>query len=135
MTSKGKDKPVGFLGKIVSIFAGLGDSDAEKKKLLRGIAKDLSRSRYKFYKPKGQEALPGLAKFFYEVYKIAAPAQILLGNSASSGALRSFVIESYLTADQNELSERLTEAYIVEQCARLEKRLEVAPVQLQDVGD
>ena len=125
MVSKGQDKPAGLLQKIVSIFAGMGDSDAEKKKLLRGIAKDLSRSRYKFYKPKGQEALPGLAKFFYEVYKIAAPAQILLGNSASSGALRSFVIESYLTADQNELSERLTEAYIVERA----KTLSLAQVQ------
>jgi hypothetical protein len=114
MTSKGQDKPVGFIEKIISIFSGMGDSDAEKKKLLRGIAKDLTRSRYKFYKPKGREALPSMAKFFYEVYKIAAPAQVLLGNAASSGALRSFVIESYLTSEQKELSEHLTESFIVE---------------------
>jgi hypothetical protein len=109
----------------------MGDPEAEKKKLLRGIAKDLSRSRYKFYRPKGQEALPGLAKFFYEVYKIAAPAQLLLGNSASSGALRAFVIESYLTADQRELSERLTEAYITERA----KTLSLAQVQEETKRD
>jgi hypothetical protein len=125
MTSKGQDKPVGFLQKVLSIFAGMGDTEAEKKKLLRGIAKEISRSRYKFYRPKGQEALPGMAKFFYEVYKIAAPAQLLLGNSTSSGALRSFVIESYLSAEQRELSEHLTEAYIAERA----KTLSLAQVQ------
>ena len=90
-------KPEGFFQRIFSIFAGIGDPEAEKKKFLRSLAKELTRSRYKFYRPKGQEALPGLAKFFYEIYKLAAPAQLLLGNSAASGALRSFVIESYLS--------------------------------------
>jgi hypothetical protein len=114
MTSKGTNKPSGFIQKLLSIFAGMGDPNAEKKKLLKGIAKDLSHSRYKFYRPKGQEALPGLAKFFYEIYKIASPAQLILGSSATSGSLRSFVIESFLTKEQHELSERLTEAYIAE---------------------
>jgi len=130
MTSKGKSKPVGFLQRLLSIFSG-GGSDAEKKKLLRAIAKELSRSRYKFYKPKGGEALPGMAKFFYEVYKVAAPAQLLLGNAASSGALRSFVIDSFLTPEQRELSERLNEAYISERA----KTLTVAQVQEETKHD
>jgi hypothetical protein len=125
MTNKGTAKPEGFLRKLFSLFSGMRDPEAEKKKLLRGVAKDLSRSRYKFYKPKGQEALPGLAKFFYEIYKITAPAQLILGNAAASGALRSFVIESYLTAEQRELSEHLTEAYIIERA----KTLSLAQVQ------
>jgi hypothetical protein len=124
-------KPEGFLQRLFSIFAGIGDPDAEKKKFLRGVAKELSRSRYKFYKPKDQEALPGLAKFFYEIYKLAAPAQLLLGNSAASGALRSFVIESYLSDDQRELSEHLTEAYIVERA----KTLSLAQVQEETKRD
>jgi hypothetical protein len=107
-------KKEGFLQKLLSVFAGMGDPDSEKKKLLRSIAKDLSRSRYKFYKPKSGEALPGLAKFFYEIYKITAPAQVLLGNAAASGALRSFVIESYLNEGQRALLERLTEASVLE---------------------
>jgi hypothetical protein len=133
MASMGKDnskaasgaKPEGFLQRLFSVFSAIGDPDAEKKKFLRGVAKELSRSRYKFYKPKGQEALPGLAKFFYEIYKLAAPAQLLLGGSAASGALRSFVIESYLSQEQRELSERLTELYIAERA----KTITLAQVQ------
>jgi len=115
-------KKEGIFQKLLSIFAGMGDPDSEKKKLLRSIAKDLSRSRYKFYKPKGGEALPGLAKFFYELYKITAPAQVLLGNAAASGALRLFVIESYLSKEQRELSERLTEAAILEKAKTMSLR-------------
>src|SRR5208337_2527723 len=121
----------GFFQKLLSIFAGMGDPEAEKKKFLRALAKELSRSRYKFYKPKGQEALPGLAKFFYAIYKLAAPAQLLLGSSAASGALRSFVIESFLAPEQRELSERLTEAYIVERA----KTLSLAEVQEETKRD
>jgi hypothetical protein len=131
MTSKGREKPAGFIQKILSVFAGMGDPEAEKKKLLRGIAKDLGRSRYKFFRPKGQEALPGLAKFFYEMYKINSSAQVLLGGSTASGALRSFVIESYLSAEQQELSEHLTEAYIVDRA----KTLSLAQVQEETKRD
>jgi hypothetical protein len=104
---------------MLAFFAGMGDPDSEKKKLLKAIGKDLSRSKFKFYRPKGQEALPGLAKFFYELYKTTAPSQVLLGNAANSAALRSFVIESFLTKDQREISEFLTETYIMERSKTL----------------
>ena len=122
----GGAKPSGVFQRIFSMFSGMGDPDAEKKKYLRIIAKELPRSRYKFYKPKGQEALPGLPRFFHEIYRITAPAQVLLGGSATSGALRSFVIESMLTPDQRALSERLTEAHIVERAKTL------PPAQVQE---
>ncbi|MFH2114266.1 MAG: hypothetical protein ABIJ86_07155, partial [Spirochaetota bacterium] len=102
-----------FLEKLLSIF-GINDADAEKKRIVKAIGRDLTRSRYRFYKPKTQETLPGLAKFFYETYKTVAPAQIILSNAAQSGVLRSFVIESFLTKEQRAISERLTEAYIQE---------------------
>jgi hypothetical protein len=113
------EKPEGLLARILALFGGMGDPEAEKKKLLRSVAKDLGRSRYKFYRPKGQEALPGLGKLYYELYKVTAPAQVLLGNATGSGALRAFVIESYLSEDQIALSERLTEAYILERSKSL----------------
>jgi hypothetical protein len=110
----------GFLSRLFGLFSGIGDPEVEKKRQLRIIAKELNRSRYKFYRPKGQEALPGLAKFFYEVYKITAPAQVLLENAASSGALRAFVIESFLSSEQRELAERLTEASILERAKNIQ---------------
>ncbi len=113
------DSGAGFIERLFAVFVGMSDPDSDKKKLLRAIGKDLARSRYKFYRPKGQEALPGLAKFFYEIYRIVAPAQVLLGNAQVSGALRSFVIESFLSEDQRELTERLTEGHIVERAKTL----------------
>lgn len=103
----------GILQKILGLF-GMGDPSADKKRLVKSIGKDLSRSRYKFYKPKTSEALPGLARFFYETYKVIAPAQVILTNAAQSGALKSFVIESFLSPEQRQQSECLTDAYIQE---------------------
>ena len=57
---------------------GMADPEADKKRLVKQIGKDLATSRYRFYKPKTSEALPGLARFFYETYKMIAPAQVLL---------------------------------------------------------
>jgi hypothetical protein len=114
----------GLLQKIISLFTG-SDPEAEKKKLLRVIAKDLARSRYKFYKPKGGEALPGLAKFFHEIYKITAPAQVLLANATASGALRAFVIEEYIEKEDRELSEHLTEEAVLE----LSKKMSIRDLQ------
>lgn len=108
-----------LLQRILSFFTGMGDPEAEKKKILKAIGKELSRSRYKFYRPKGQEALPGLAKFFFELYKVTAPTQVFLTNAGTSAALRSFVIESFLTEEQRGISERLTEAYILERAKTL----------------
>jgi hypothetical protein len=103
----------GFLQKILGIFS-MGDPDAEKKRLLKSLGKQISKSRYHFYKPKTSEALPGLARFFYETYKVVAPAQVMLTNSAQSGALKSFVIESFLTTEQRQQADCLTDAYIQE---------------------
>ncbi|GAB1433440.1 DUF5312 family protein [Spirochaetota bacterium] len=102
-----------FLGKVLGLF-GMGEPDADKKRLVKTIGKDLSRSRYKFYKPRSLEALPVLAKFFYETYKIIAPAQLVLTNAAQSGVLKSFVIDSFLTEEQKLMAEALYESNIQE---------------------
>lgn len=129
--SAGNQSDPGFLQRLLSIFTG-GDPEAEKKKQLRLIGKDLSRSRYKFYKPKGSEALPGLGRFFYEIYKIVAPAQVLLTNASGSGVLRSFVIESFLSKEQKELSERLTDTWIQEKAKTLSVK-ELSELVKQDI--
>ncbi|HSV56360.1 MAG TPA: DUF5312 family protein [Magnetospirillaceae bacterium] len=108
----------GLFQRFLEIFSG-GGPEAEKRKLLRSIGKELSRSRYRFYRPKGSEALPGIGRFFYEIYKIVAPAQILLTNATGSGVLRSFVIESFLNKEQKEYWERLTDGWIQEKAKTL----------------
>jgi len=108
----------GFFQKILGMF-GMGDPSSDKKRLVKNLGKDIARSRYKFYKPKSTEALPGLARFFYETYKVIAPAQVMLTNSAQSGALKSFVIEIFLSPEQRQQSEFLTDASIQEKSKTL----------------
>lgn len=98
--------------RILSLFAGAGDPEAEKRKLLKQIAKDLVKHRYKFYKPKGEEVQPSLAKFFYDLYNVVAPAQVFLQNAESSAQLKSIVIDSYLDKKLLDLQERLGEESI-----------------------
>jgi len=108
----------GFLQKLLGIF-GMGDPEADKKRLIKNIGKDLSHSRYHFYKPKTSEALPGLARFFYETYKVIAPAQVMLSNASQSGVLKSFVIETFLSAEQKQYAACLTDEYIKEKAKTL----------------
>ncbi len=84
----------GFLERLLSLLLGTNDPEKEKKRLLKNIAKELKRNKYKFYNPKGRLALPAMAKFFHEIFKVVGPAQVLLQNAASSGALRTLLIES-----------------------------------------
>jgi hypothetical protein len=103
-----------FFSRIFSSFIGSGDPERQKKKVLRQIGKELNKQHYKFYKPKGEEALPNLAKFFYEIYRTIAPAQVILQNGENSAVLKSIIIDSFLTAEQLELQDRLSERMINE---------------------
>lgn len=98
-----------IIKKILSFFMGGGDPQNEKKKLLKLVQRDLSKSRFKFYRVKTEEVLPGLGKFFYDVYKVTSGAQILLGNAEQSTILRSYIMDNFLEKRQFELAERLTE--------------------------
>ena len=107
-------EPEGFLQKILSIFTGGGDPEKEKKRLLKAITKELKKQRYKFYKPRGEEVLPGFAKFIFGIYKILGPAQVLLENAANSGALKAMMIESFLNEKQRKIMENFSEEAIRE---------------------
>lgn len=90
----------GFFQKLIGIFTGGDDPEREKKRLLKDIAKELKKQKFKFYKPKTKEVTPGLAKWFFSFYKLLGPAKILLENAAGSGALKSILIESSLSEKQ-----------------------------------
>ncbi|MDE5897878.1 MAG: hypothetical protein K2H09_01235 [Treponemataceae bacterium] len=80
-----KESSGGFIQNLLASLFGGNDADAEKKRQLKFIAKRLSKSRFnKFYHYPGNEALPPLAKFFYEIYKALAPAQIMFQNIQAS---------------------------------------------------
>lgn len=99
---------------IFRLVFGGDDPEREKRRLLKQVAKDLQRQRYKFYRSKGEQALPGLAKFFYEIYRITANGSLILQGADKSAALKSICIETFLSDEQAGILERISEEAIRE---------------------
>jgi hypothetical protein len=112
-----------ILSWILNLFTGGSDPEREKKKLVKQLAKDLSRSRYKFYRPRGNQALPGLGKFFFEIYKITASAGSLLQNAQNSQALRELCIERFMSEEQKALAAGFDEAKIRENAKTMDPKV------------
>lgn len=89
-----------LLDTILSFFMRNADPEREKKRVLKEIGKALSKSKYKYYKPKTEEAHANLAKLFFNIYKTIAPAQLMLEKADSSKALKLIIIESFLNDDE-----------------------------------
>jgi hypothetical protein len=121
--NKTEDTPEGFFQRFLSILFKGADPEKEKKRLLKEIGKTLKKHRLKFYNPKGEEALAGMAKFFYELYKIISPAQVLLENAESSGALRAIIIDSFMSDEQREIMEILDEDSIRKRASEVEPKI------------
>lgn len=122
--SSGSDKSEGgnIFQRIFSAIFGGSDPERENKRLLKQIAKTLAKHRYKFYKPRSGEALPGLARFFYEVYRVVGPAQNLLQNAEESTALREIIIDEHLSEEDQAVKEAFTESAIRELAENTEAR-------------
>jgi len=101
-----------FIERVLTLFTGAGDPEAEKRKLLKQISKELAKHRYKFYKPKGEEVQASFAKYFYDIYKTVAPAQVFLQNAEESAQLRGLVIDSFLDKRLLDLQANLSEESI-----------------------
>ena len=101
-----------FQALLSSIFGG-NDPDAVKRKLLKSIAKSLSRTKFHFYKINSKEVEPAFAKFFYDIYKAISPAQSMFQNT-SLASLKQVVISSSLSDKQHALLADLTEESIRE---------------------
>ncbi len=103
---------LGFFERIFSSLFGGDDPEREKRRQLRNISKHLSKAKQRYYKPKGGQAQPGLARLFFDIYKVVGPAQNLLQNAQSSEALKQIVVDSFLTEAQREARDFFSEEQI-----------------------
>lgn len=103
-----------IIDKILSMFFGGADPDREKRRLLKALGKDLTRDRYKFYKPRGTEVQPNFGRFFYEIYRSVGPLRKLIQPSDLAGSLRMAAIEQRLTDRQLALREQIEETRLRE---------------------
>jgi hypothetical protein len=100
---------MGLFDKLIAVFSGGNDPRALKLRHLRRIAKALKENRYgKFYKPKTGELCAPLGKFFWELYRLTASAQLLLRDAAKSEELKKFCVVSFLDDNLKTLGGRLT---------------------------
>jgi hypothetical protein len=104
-----------FLDALFSIFSKGNDPEAEKKKLLKQVVRDLTQNRFaRFYRIKTEEAGPALGKFFFDTYKIVSPAQVFMQNAAKSAQLKQMVIDSFLDKKILEVQSKLSADAVME---------------------
>jgi hypothetical protein len=104
-----------FLNAIFSLFGGDKSPEAEMKRLLKQVIREITQNKYsRFYNPKSESAAPALGKFFFDAYRIISPAQVFLQNAAKSDQLKKLVVESFLEKKQLALQARLTKEAIAE---------------------
>ncbi|NLK45128.1 MAG: hypothetical protein GX297_00470 [Treponema sp.] len=109
----------GFFAKLFeSLFVSL-DPEAEKKRSLRLLAKQIGKSKYKFYKCQQNQAQPAMAKWFYELYKVVSPVQALLSTPQTVNVLKNCIIDYSLSNKQKEIADRLTDESITQRATTI----------------
>lgn len=100
-----------FVQRIINFFLGVSDPERQKKRELKQIKTQLKK-RGKFFKVNGSLIQPAIGKFFYDIYQITGPAQVLLEKIDLSGVIKNVIIDHYLNEKELELRERLTDKSI-----------------------
>ena len=112
--AKAKSSGGNFIQKLLASILGSDDPEYEKKRRLKATAKRLSKSHYHFYKSNSGEMLPPFPKLLYEIYKAVSPAQVLFQNIKNPNAVKTAVIEHFLSDTQRKIEEELTQEAIAE---------------------
>jgi len=101
-----------LMDKVFSFFSGEGLTD-EKQNMLKGIAKELSQSKYaKFFRVRTEEADPSLLSFLFNVYKTIYPIKLFMKDEQKMAKLRHLTVESCIDPKIKEIVKRLDTAYL-----------------------
>ena len=98
-----------IFAKLFSFLTPAMTPEAVKKSRLRQIARSLSHNRFaRFYRPRSREITGEMGAFFYDVYKVIAPAQVFLQNAAKSAVLKQITAESFFDNETEEINKILS---------------------------
>jgi hypothetical protein len=104
----------GFFARLLSFFH-LGKHEDSKHRLLKKLAKEIQGGPgAQFYKPKSMEIQPAMGKFFYDLYRTLAHAQVFLQNAAKSAQLKQITVEAFLDMKFLDARQRLNADYLKE---------------------
>jgi len=101
MAKRQISKKPGLIARLLNLFSP-SDEESQKARFLKGVNKELSKTKVKFYKYGSGEALPQLAKFFFDVYKTVGPAQPVFKNTPIDSAtlkVPANAVEAYKEAE------------------------------------
>jgi hypothetical protein len=101
-----------FLAKLFSSIFKSDDPEAEKKRRIKLIAKNLSKAKYHFYK--NDEVLPAFAKLLYDIYKAVFPAKAMFMAQENPNRLKSLAVNYSLNEKEHQIIDSLTEEGIKE---------------------
>lgn len=101
----------GGIAGFFSMLFGKKDPDAERKRRLRMIAKQISKTRYHFYK--SGEVLAAFAKYVHDIYKVVAPVQATFQAMNNEKALQRYVIHFLMSDNQQKIMDEVSEENIV----------------------
>ncbi len=109
-----------FQSLLSSIFKS-SNPEAEKKRKLKALAKNISKSKYhSFYKPGSLEMLGPFGKLIFDIYKTISPAQTLIRNAQNPAIFKRQIINYCLSENQLALLEQLDEQKILEVARQVE---------------
>jgi len=99
-----------LMDKVFSFFSSEGLTD-EKQNMLKGIAKELSQSKYsKFFRIRTEETDPSLMSFLFAVYKTIYPIRMFMKDEEKIAKLRHYTVESCIDPQIQDTINRLDTA-------------------------
>jgi hypothetical protein len=118
-----------LMDKVFSFFSGEGLTD-EKQNMLKGIAKELSQSKYaKFFRVRTEEADPSLLSFLFSVYKTIYPIKLFMKDEKKMAKLRHLTVESCIDPHIKEIVKRLDTAYLESKLQTMSGEALIAAIQ------
>ena len=111
--SKDKGKNGGFFQRLLDNFFKNSDPEQEKRRVMKIIAKELSKTKYKFYKHGTDEVLPAFAKTFFTIYKTVSPGRIYFQANTNPKIYQRMVLNFMMTEKHLDLVDQLSEESIL----------------------
>lgn len=105
-----------FLQNIFSSLFKSSSPEADKKRKLKQIAKNYSKTKFhNFYKPGSGEMLAPFGKFIFDLYKAISQAQTMFKNTQNPAIFNRQIVNYSLSENQLALLEEFDEKNILEQ--------------------
>jgi hypothetical protein len=96
-----------IIDKVFSLFSNEGSAD-DKQNMLKGIAKELSQSKYaKYFRVRTEEVDPSFSSFLFSVYKTIFPIKEFFKDEKKLAKLKSLIVESCIDKNIQETTKQL----------------------------